>query len=92
MSFQFQLSNVQYCAVLRGTDATIVLAQSQISQLPYLVIGNKATISSSGYFGYISEIDLLGTSFKVKPAQDDGIMQSVTPGLLLSGEIITITQ
>ena len=89
---QFQLSNTAYCAVLRGTDATVTLPQSQISQLPYLVIGNKATISSSGYYGYISEIDVYGNSFKFKAAQVDGILESVTPGLLNISEIITISQ
>ena len=89
---QFQLSNTKYCQVLKGNDAIVTVPQSQQALLANLVIGNKATISSSGYFGYVSEVDEYGYTFRVKPAQDDGIMQSVTPGLLLTNEIITITQ
>jgi len=88
----FQLTNQVASQALRGEDALITLNQTQQPQLLILALGNKAVVSSSGAVGYISEIDTLGYTFNVKPVTPDNNMASVSPGVLLANEIITITQ
>lgn len=88
----FQLTNQTASQALRGQDAIATVNQTQQSQLTTLAVGNKVTIGSSANIGYISEIDSLGYTFRFKPAQDSGRCDSVQPGILLSGEILTILQ
>lgn len=86
----FQLINRTAAQCLRGNDAIITVDQTQQPLLATLAVGNKVTISSSGNIGYISEIDVNGYTFRAKPTYPSGRMDSVSPGILLASEIITI--
>lgn len=92
MSFTFQLTNTIASQALRGQDAMVTLTQTQQSKLASLAVGNKVTVSSSANIGTVSEIDLNGYVFWVKPAQPSGRFDSVQPGILSANEILTILQ
>lgn len=51
----------------------------------------RASVGSSGKIGYIQQVDVYGTTFRVKPITPDLSFDSnSTPGILQAGEIITI--
>lgn len=76
----------------RGQAAIVTLNGSDtLTKLGGLKIGDQCVISSSSNVGYIAEIDSLGTTFKVVPAQPSGRFDSTTKGILAQGETITIT-
>ena len=92
MAFLFQLTNTAYGNALPGQDAIVTVSQSQKSYLQSLQIGWEAIVGSSGVYGYISQVDIYGYTFKVKPVTPTQNMASAsTGGLLLPNEIITIS-
>ena len=51
----------------------------------------RAKVQSSSKIGYLSEVDVYGTTFKVAPITPDLSFDSnSTPGILQAGEIVTI--
>lgn len=86
----FQLTNQTAACALRGEDVTVTLNQTQVGNIATLATGTKVTVGSSGNVGYISEIPIGGYVFLVKPLKPDARMDSVSPGILLAGEILTI--
>lgn len=68
---------------LNSTDAAAIL--------PTLVAGRQATCGSSSKIGYVSNPDKLGCTFEVVPVnQASRFDSSSTPGILNSGETITL--
>lgn len=51
----------------------------------------RAQVGSSGKIGYIQQVDVYGTTFRVKPVTPDARFDSnSTPGILNVGETVTI--
>jgi hypothetical protein len=71
---------------LNGTDANAVL--------PTLVTGRKAGVVSTGYIGYVSEVDTYGNTFRVKPITPDAYFSSgntaTSGGYLNASETVTL--
>lgn len=80
-------------SALRGQDAIIHLNNGdQLNTLPTLTVGQSCEVDSSGATGLISSIDYNGNSFHITPTMPSGnLASSSTPGVLSSGETITIT-
>lgn len=79
-------------SALRGQDAIVHLNSSDtLNVLPTLTVGQVCTVSSSSNTGNISSIDYKGNSFHITPTMpSDNLASSSTPGVLVSGETITI--
>jgi hypothetical protein len=84
---------------LRGQDILVQVYPSQAAtyfggmynQNPNIPNFMRAVVKSSGAQGYLSQVDVYGNSFKVKPQQTDGNLASnSTPGLLNAGDVVTI--
>jgi hypothetical protein len=85
------VTNRATAPALRGQDILVTVNQSDNAQLANFTQGQHVSISSSGAVGYISEIDLLGYSFWIKPRNPDGnLASSSTPGALNNGETIVV--
>ena len=87
-----QVTNNQSAVALRGGAVLVTLtAAESLSKLPSIAVGYKATMGSSSNVGYVSSVDKYGYSFKVSPRNPNERFESVTPGYLNNGELITIT-
>jgi hypothetical protein len=86
-----QVSNIYSYPANRGAAVRVTLSASEaVNKLPSIYNGEKATISSSGNFGYVCSVDIYGNSFQVNPRNPDLRFESNTPGYLNAGEIITL--
>jgi hypothetical protein len=87
-----QVTNQKSSPALRGGAALVTLNGTEaVSKLPQIAVGYKATMGSSSNVGYVSSVDPYGYSFEVTPRNPDERFESITPGYLNSGELITIT-
>lgn len=87
-----QCTNTKSSVALRGGAAVVTLSGAEaLSKLPSIAIGYKATMGSSSNVGYVSSVDTYGYSFEVSPRNPDERFESITPGYLNNGELITIT-
>lgn len=87
-----QCSNTKSSVALRGGAAIVTLSGAEaLTKLPQIVVGYKATMGSSANVGYVSSVDSYGVSFQVTPRNPDEFFESITPGYLNNGELITIT-
>lgn len=87
-----QCTNTKSSVALRGGAALVTLSGAEaISKLPQIVVGYKATMGSSSNVGYVSSVDSYGYSFEVSPRNPNERFESITPGYLNNGELITIT-
>ena len=86
------VTNRKYSQALKGQNVIVTLNGSDATNyLADLTLGQKCTLGSSGKVGYISEIDLYGTTFKIVPANMGETMASTTPkGYLAVNETINI--
>ena len=76
----------------RGAAPTVQLNATDTLKLSSIAVGNPVTISSSSKTGFVSSIDLYGTSIRVAPLYENNRMDSSsTPGELNTGETLTIT-
>ena len=77
---------------LRGQTVLVSLDSSETTtKLPNVTLGQKATIGSSSYVGYVSSIDSYGSTFQIStqtPATN--LSSSSTPGILTTSETITL--
>jgi hypothetical protein len=88
------LTNQTASQALKGQDAIVSLNGTQSANLAALFIGQRAVVSTSGDQGYISAIDLYGTSFKVKPQYPSNYFCSYVSsnhiGILNAAETVTV--
>lgn len=75
----------------RGESVKVFLDQTDSLQLGNLTVGQLCTITSSSNVGYISNIDLYGTSFMVTPKYHFSAFQSDVIGYLKVSETVTVT-
>lgn len=77
----------------KGQSALVTLNTGDtLTILPNLKIGDVCEVSSSSNLGTIASVDYKGNSFKIIPAQPNFRFDSTsTPGILATGETITIT-
>ena len=88
----FNCVNQKTSNALRGQSAIVTLNSSQEGLMSQLVLGQVATISSSGNTGTVSMIDLYGNTFRVAPIAPNKRFDSTsTPGFLNVTDVITIT-
>jgi hypothetical protein len=86
-----QVTNQIAAPALRGQSVLVSLnASESANKLPSIYNGEKATVSSTGNVGYVSSVDIYGTSFEVTPRNPDLSFSSVQAGYLSAGEIITL--
>ena len=85
------VTNRTACSALRGENVVVSLDRSDTDNvLPTLTVGQTCTIT--GDIGLISEIFSGGNKFKIKPNTMSKTFDSSTaPGVLIVGEVITIT-
>lgn len=88
------LTNQFASPALKGEDALVSLNGTQAANLASLFLGQRATVQSSGDEGYISSIDLYGTTFKVRPKYESNYfcstVNSVHIGILNAAEVVTV--
>ncbi len=84
-------TNIKDSQAYQGESVTVFLAQSDVSKLAALTLGQLCTVGSSSLTGYISYIDVYGTSFSVKPKYPFSSFQSDVIGYLKSTETVTTT-
>ena len=83
------VQNQVAASTLRGQDAIVTLNGAQQPDLAGFSLGQRAQVESSAKTGYISEIDLYGYTFRIKPQYPSGDLSSLTtPGILGVGETI----
>lgn len=94
--------NIQSSPALRYQSAVVTVYPSQAATYfggmvhpqefdAYAANRMRASVGSSGKQGYIQQVDVYGTTFRVKPLTPDARFDSnATPGILQAGEIITI--
>lgn len=86
-----QVTNIYSYPANRGAAVRVQLSAAEsLSKLPSIYNGEKATVSSTGNIGYVSSVDIYGHSFQVSTRNPDERFESVTPGYLNAGEIITL--
>lgn len=85
------LTNRKDAQAQAGQDAIFTLnGADAITYLSQLTLGQECLLDSNSKLGYISQIDLYGHSFKIKPQYPFSDFSS-TPQILENGETITIT-
>jgi len=53
---------------LRGEDALVTLSSAAAAQYMLSInLGQRCSVNSTGYVGYVSQVDSYGITFKVKP-------------------------
>lgn len=79
-------------SALKGQDAIVHLNSSDaLTILPFIKVGQVATISSSSVTGNVSFVDYPGTTFHITPTMPSGnLASSSTPGVLVAGDTITL--
>jgi hypothetical protein len=86
-----QVTNIYNYPANRGADVWVTLGATEVvNKLSSIYNGEKATISSSGNVGYVSFVDVYGHGFRVSPQSPAGRFESIAPGYLSAGEIITL--
>lgn len=79
---------------LRGQDAVVSLNSSQaniyLGGIGAVYVGERAQIISSNMYGFVSEVDTYGTSFKVKPQYPWGNVASIYKGHLAANDLVTL--
>lgn len=84
------LTNTKTAQAQKGQNVIFTLSGSDaITYLPDLTIGQECELDSNGKLGYISEIDLAGISFKIKPV-NQSLDFANTPQYLEESETITV--
>jgi hypothetical protein len=90
----FTVINQNDSPALRGQDALVSLNSSQariyLGGQGAVYLGERAQIISSNNYGYVSEIDVYGTSFKIKPQYPWGNMASIYKGHLAANDLVTL--
>ena len=89
MSVSF--TNQKASQAYQGESVIVFLNQSDTLKLPTIAVGQLCTVGSSSAIGYISDVDLYGTSFKVKPQYPSSSFQSDVIGYLKANETVTVT-
>ncbi len=83
------VENQKSSQALRGEDVVVTfsdIAQSTLSTIP---VGTEAYISGTSVYGFVSRVDVFGTSLEVSPLQDNLDFASPThPGYLYGGETV----
>jgi hypothetical protein len=86
-----QVQNQAAYQALRGQCVKVTLNGTEtVSKLPFITVGTKATIGSTGNVGYVSQVDTYGSSFKVRPQYSNQRWESVQSGYLAKSEFITL--
>ena len=88
-------TNIKDSPALRGEDAIVTISAAQAAQyMRSINLGQRAVVTSSGYQGYVSQVDVYGVSFKVKPQYPSSYFSSTINasggGILLAGEVVTL--
>lgn len=91
----FVVINTLSSEAQRGEDAIVSLSSGQaaiyLGGIGAIHVGERAQVVSSNVYGYVSEIDVYGTTFRIKPQYPSGNMASVyNPGVLNANELITL--
>lgn len=77
---------------LRGQAVKVHLETTDIAKLATITVGMLATVSSSSKKGYVSRVDLFGTTYCVTPDEPDHLFDSSsTLGQLALNETVTLT-
>ncbi len=84
------VTNRKVSTANRGSAVIVTLDATDAAKLPDMTIGQAATVGSTSKVGYISSIDLYGTSFKVIPKTPDARWDSTATALLSVSEVITL--
>ena len=83
------VENQKSSQALRGEDVVVTfsdIAQATLSTIP---VGTEAYISGTSVYGFVSRVDVFGTSLEVSPLQDNLDFASPThPGYLYGGETV----
>lgn len=85
------LTNQTASQAYQGQSVKVFLNQTDSLQLPNLTVGQLCTITSSSNVGYISSIDLYGTSFMVTPKYPFAAFQSDVIGYLKATDTVTVS-
>jgi len=76
----------------RGQSVLITLNLADQAKLSTIAVGDLATIANSGNVGYVSDIDTLGGTFKIKPKYPYGSLSSSGDNsIMTAGETINVT-
>lgn len=80
---------------LKGQDAIVTMnGTDTLANIRGIFLGQRAVVSTSSDVGYVSEIDLYGVSFKVRPKYESSYFSSSVNsqhiGILSAGETVTI--
>lgn len=85
------VTNRVAASALPGEVVMITLDATDKAKLPTIITGMQAQAITSLKIGYVSAVDVYGSSFQVRPRYPSTAFDNGTPGVFIVGDGINLT-